>query len=95
MKINAKKTIQVDVTTIRVCAKVRDSGSYDLLDAEGGHVAGREDGYVPDFFPDQHYGDYLYLDIDLETGRITNWKKPTQGQIEDFIAKCKGETEDE
>ena len=40
------------------------------------------DGYVPDFFPEEHYGDYVQLKIDLETGRILNWKTPTQADFE-------------
>ena len=31
------------------------------------------EGYVPDFFPEQHFGDYIILDIDTETGVILNW----------------------
>lgn len=33
------------------------------------------DGYVPDFMPDEHYGDYIMLDIDPDTGQILNWNK--------------------
>ena len=38
--------------------------------------------YVPEFFPEEHYGDYVQLKIDLETGRILNWKTPTQADFE-------------
>jgi|TARA_B110001469_G_C9392769_1_gene202558 hypothetical protein len=31
------------------------------------------EGYVPDFFPEQHFGDYVTLDIDTQTGVILNW----------------------
>jgi hypothetical protein len=44
------------------------------------------DGYVPAWFPSNavnHYGDYVELTIDVETGRILNWKKPTQAQLND------------
>ena len=42
------------------------------------------DGYVPDFFPGDHGGDYMELDIELATGKILNWTPPTAEQIEAF-----------
>jgi hypothetical protein len=48
------------------------------------------DGYVPLWFPNphvEHYGDYVRLDIDLETGQIINWKRPTQKQLETTFRK--------
>lgn len=36
--------------------------------------------------PGQHYGDYVILDIDLDTGKILNWKPPTAEQIEEWIS---------
>ena len=41
-------------------------------------------GYVPDFFPDEHYGDYVQLKIDIDTGQIIDWKKPTQKDLAIF-----------
>ena len=43
------------------------------------------DGYVPNFFPDEHFGDYVMLDIDVKSGKILNWKVPTQKQLNDLI----------
>lgn len=37
--------------------------------------------------PGEHYGDYLILEIDLDTGQIKNWKAPTAKQIEEWINK--------
>ena len=31
-------------------------------------------GYVPDFMPGQHFGDYVELIIDVDTGIILNWQ---------------------
>lgn len=31
-------------------------------------------------------GDYLMLDIDIDTGRVLNWQKPSATAIEQFIA---------
>ena len=42
------------------------------------------DGCVPNFFPGKHYGDYVQLEIDIDTGQITNWKKPTEEDLEIF-----------
>lgn len=32
-------------------------------------------GYVPDFFPGDHCGDYIEFKIDTATGQILNWPK--------------------
>ena len=40
---------------------------------------------MPDFMPGEHYGEYVILDIDLDTGMVTNWTKPTAAQIEAAI----------
>jgi len=31
-------------------------------------------GYVPSWMPGNHYGDYVSLEIDADTGHILNWK---------------------
>ncbi len=86
MKINAVKTVQVDVKTIKVHVKVCDRFCGALVDSDGQEVLNIENTYVPDWFPGDHYGDYLILDIDLETGQILNWKSPSVAAIEDFLA---------
>lgn len=64
--------------TITISAKCSDLFSASLDD-------GREyDGYVPDFFPGEHYGDYVELEIELATGKILNWKVPTKKDLEIF-----------
>lgn len=93
MKIGKKKTVEVEVTEIRVHAKVCDAASYELVDKDGERVVYMPDGYVPSFFPGDHYGDYLILDIDLETGLVKNWKKPNQKQLEEFVRKAEGSDE--
>lgn len=84
MQINQQKTVQVDVTELHLHIKVRDGFAADLKDAQGADVGGYT-GYVPDFFPGEHYGDYLILNIDLESGQIKNWKKPVAADIEKMI----------
>ncbi len=86
MQINQQKTEQVDVTEIRLHIKVCDGFAAGLQDAQGFEV-GTYEGYVPDFFPGNHYGDYLILNIDLETGQIKNWNKPASADIEKMLAQ--------
>lgn len=84
MKIGMKKTVDVDVRTVSVHVKVRDEGFYTIKDQDG-EVLYSEGGYVPGFFPGNHFGDYLILDIDLETGQILNWEAPTPATLANFI----------
>lgn len=84
MEINALKTVKVDVKTFKLHIKVCDRFEGRLVDQDGATIKDYE-GYVPEFFPEQHYGDYLILDIDIDSGRITNWTAPTAEQLENFI----------
>lgn len=86
MEIDAIKTVKVNARTLQINAKVRDSGFYSLYDADGQQLCDREGCYVPEFLPGNG-GDYLELTIDIDTGRITNWKVPTARQIEAWIAE--------
>lgn len=82
IEVNTKK--KVNITRIKTHIKVCDRFTASVYDESGNEVLDY-DGYVPDFFPEQHFGDYLYLDIDLETGQILNWKKPSASQISALI----------
>jgi hypothetical protein len=46
--------------------------SHTLTKKDGTQIS--YDGYVPSFFPGEHFGDYVMLDIDPYTGKILNWK---------------------
>jgi putative phage-type endonuclease len=70
---------------VSVYVKVNDSGCYHFKDANGKSVADLTEVYVPNFFPGNHYGDYLMLDIELSTGRILNWKAPSTDQVDEWI----------
>lgn len=70
--------------------KVRDEFCCQILDSEGEELKDYE-GYVPSFMPGDNMGDYLILDIDIDTGLITNWKKIESDEIERFINDYKGE----
>lgn len=65
-----------EIKTIEICAKCSDLFSMTSPESDKDY-----DGYVPDFFPGQHYGDYVMLSIDVSTGAIVNWKKPSQATL--------------
>jgi len=67
---------------LRISAKCSDLFSATLR--KNGKTVGTYNGYVPDFMPGEHYGDYVDLDIDADTGLIVNWKKPTDAQLKIF-----------
>jgi hypothetical protein len=89
MKIGVTKTVEVEAKTLRIYTKVCDSFSAYLLDQDRDVIYEQDDGYVPDFMPDTHYGDYIILDIDIETGKITNWETPSVAELEDWMAADK------
>jgi hypothetical protein len=47
----------------------------------GGKIVMQRDGYVPHFFPGDHYGDYLILKIGAD-GQIADW--PNAINFDDF-----------
>lgn len=84
MEINMTKPVKIQAKTVKVSVKCCDSFSCDILDQDNA-ILKTYNGYVPDFFPEKHYGDYLLLDIDIDTGLITNWPKLFPKDIEIFI----------
>lgn len=93
MKIEITPTdkITVDAKTLKLHLKVRDCCSFTIEDAQGNKLADHDD-YVPGFFPGDHYGDYIILDIDLDTMQITNWELDA-GELQDFIEDDRGQDE--
>lgn len=81
-----------NATSISISAKCSDLFSATLHDSKGSSIAEYQ-GYVPEFLPgtEEHYGDYVILDIELATGKILNWKTPTQ----DDLNQVKWEAEQE
>lgn len=84
MKIGIKKTVDVEAKTLKLHLKVRDEFNATILDQDGATIK-RYSGYVPGFMPGEHHGDYLFLDIDVDTGTINNWTPPTAKEIEAFV----------
>ena len=85
MEINQQKTVKVNAKTLRIHCKVTDCFTYAIEDEQGDTIHDQDTGYVPDFMPGKHYGDYIILDIDLDTGVVANWVTPTAAQIESAI----------
>jgi len=85
MKINQLKKVQVEAKTLHVHLKVTDRFCCSITDQDNQELVSKSDIYVPGFMPGEHYGDYVILDIDLDTGQIKNWKTPSSEQIEEFI----------
>lgn len=91
MELPIKKIVNTSVSTLGLYLKVSDSFSASLKDGEGKTLADYE-GYVPNFMPGKHHGDYVILDIDLDTGVITNWRKPNpQDVVQTFFPEVENE----
>lgn len=84
MKINQNKKIEIEAKVLSIHIKVRDEFAAQLLNDKD-EVLRDYEGYVPEFMPGDHFGDYLMLDIDIDTGKILNWKVPNQDQLEMFL----------
>lgn len=80
----------MSIKTISISAKCSDLFFAQAWDENGKKVGDDYDGYVPDFFPDKHFGDYVSLKIDIETGKILNWKKPTQAELKETFTGKEG-----
>lgn len=85
MELEIKKPQTVNVKTLRLHLKVADRFSAELVSDKGERIHDQSDGYVPDFMPGEHHGDYVILDIDIDSGQITNWEKPSAGEIQEWI----------
>ena len=85
MKIRVNQKVPVEAKTLEIHCKVRDTFSARLVDADGKVIHDQDDGYVPSFMPGDHFGDYVILDIDIETGQITNWKDIKPRDLEEWV----------
>lgn len=85
MEIEATETVKVNAKTLKLHLKVCDRFTATLESESGRTLKDHDDGYVPSFMPGEHYGDYVILDIDIDTGQITNWKVPSAVEIQEWI----------
>lgn len=86
MQITIPDRRTVDAVRIEIQAKCSDMCRATLIAADGIDIKDH-DGYVPDFMPGDHFGDYIILNIDLATGQILNWTPPTAEQLEEFVSQ--------
>lgn len=86
MELEITKPQKVNAKTLCIHLKVSDRFSASLVDDRGEEIFQQDDGYVPKFMPGEHYGDYVILDVDIETGQIKNWQKPTSAALMAWIA---------
>ena len=70
---------------LKTCIKCVDRFAATL--EEDGKETANYEGYVPGFFPEEHFGDYVELEIDIDTGVILNWNKPTKKELEELKNK--------
>ena len=79
------ETLQVEnwlfKRALSITCKVSDQCHLEFIE-ENGHVENYQ-GYVPDFFPEEHYGDYIILQITAE-GKVKGWQ-PTDKQINRLV----------
>ena len=85
MEIDRTQVVKVNAKILSICCKVSDRFTANLQSSTGDVIHSQDDGYVPGFMPGQHYGDYVMLDIDIDTGQVTNWKTPSAEQIQEWI----------
>ena len=85
MKIDTTEIVKVNAKTLSLHLKVTDRFSAALNCDDNTEIHVQHEGYVPDFMPGKHYGDYVILDIDIDSGQITNWKTPSAEQIQEWI----------
>lgn len=74
---------------LNINLKVSDMFGCTIQDDQGNYLVEDYCDYVPDFMPEQHFGDYVELEIDTKTGQITNWTA-TESQIKAFVKSQQG-----
>lgn len=60
----------------------------DLFSMEGPNGL-QYSGYVPDFFPDEHFCDYVMLTIDTRSGKILNWGNVLDSQVKEVFKQSR------
>jgi len=92
MKVKTKVVKTIEIDHIDIYAKVSDRLNLRFYDPSGACIA-EHDGYVPSFL--YKNSDYLKLTINLDTGQILNWQKPSASQLEEFLETAQSEEDEE
>ncbi len=82
MEVNINEKKKVNIKKISISGKTSDLCFLTLYDKDGVMIK-EHDGYVPRFMPNGG-GDYIDLDIDIDTGQILNWKIDKK-MVENFL----------
>ncbi len=89
MKINMTKQVPaqvpVEVKTLEIGIRSWCGQFESRISTQDGQEIVHHYGSAPDFMSNICIGDYLVLNIDLDTGQIINWKPPTAEELQDFI----------
>jgi hypothetical protein len=64
---------------LKISAKCSDMCSTEYTDKNGNVT--ESDGYVPKNIGIDSWGDYVDIEIDMETGQIQNWKPVSDKQV--------------
>lgn len=91
MEVKYLKEVKTDASTIEIYVKCTDYFCGTIKDKQDNILRYFDDTGVPSFFPGNHYGEYIDFKIDLDTGKILNWKKLEASNIEEYINKGKNE----
>ena len=71
---------------LKLEAKCSDMCAIHYTDKNG--KVTETDGYVPEGIGvGEFYGDYVQMEIDMETGQIQNWKPCTDEQVKKALKK--------
>ena len=84
MEIKKTEIVEVNAKLLKLHLKVCDRFTGEIESSTGTTLCEFDD-YVPSFMPGEHYGDYVILDIDIDTGQITNWETPNVYELQEFI----------
>lgn len=83
IEIDVVMPAKVKVQFVRVHMKIRDEGTYILLDQDKKQIVEIDNCYVPSDIIPGSSDDYIDIIIDIETGQIVNWKKPSPREIKE------------
>jgi hypothetical protein len=91
MKVETKKeglNRITDIKTVIFSARVGTEVSFEYMDQNGYNLYQNEGGELPKFFPTfagEAPKGFIDFEIDIETGQILNWVKPSQQELEEAI----------
>lgn len=72
---------------LRISAKSSDLNSISFMDKNGKVTEAGDYSYVP-YGIGIGGGDYVELDIDMQTGQILNWKPVSDAKVIEAINDC-------